>query len=107
MSTSTVNHHEIYKQNMRWGTFGKGGAEHCMGRCPKHQMRIKKLIDCDTDHLQMILKNQRQVHDSPYLLREIIHEILIERGVKPERFSPQAQAEFFRRCDEAERKFAR
>jgi len=97
MSTTSVNHHEIYKQNVRWGTYGKGGAEHCGGRCPEHQLRWKKLVDCDTDHLQMILKNQGHVNHSPYL-RQIIHEILIERGATPAAFDPDAEAEFFNQC---------
>jgi hypothetical protein len=44
-----------------WGTYGKGGFEHCAGMCPEHQLHYKPLEECDSDHLQMILRNQRQV----------------------------------------------
>ena len=88
---------------IQWGTYGKGGAEHCGGRCPEHQLRWKKLVDCDTDHLQMILKNQRHAH-YPYI-EQIIHEILAERGVKPEAFDPDAEAEFFNQCTIGMRNF--
>ena len=80
------------KPVLRWGTYGKGGAEHCGGTCPEHQLRIKSLVDCDTDHLQAILRNQRQVHIGPssfYSL--VIRRILQDRGVTPEKFSPEAE----------------
>lgn len=32
-----------------WGTYGKGGAEHCAGTCPEHRLVWKKLVDCDTE----------------------------------------------------------
>jgi len=95
---------ETYVRTAKWGTFGKGGVEHCVGRCPEHQLRFKKLIDCDDDHLQMILKNQRQVEESPFLKR-IIHYILIGRGVTPEAFDPEAEAQLFEQCAAATRKY--
>lgn len=101
---SNVYSFETYVRTSRWGTFGKGGVEHCMGRCPEHQLRFKRLLDCDTDHLQMILKNQRQVEQSPFL-KSLIHHILIERDVTPERFSPEAEAELFEQCAAATRNF--
>jgi len=94
---------ETYVRTAKWGTFGKGGVEHCAGRCPEHQLRFKKLIDCDSDHLQMILKNQRQVEESPFLKR-IIHYILIGRGETPEPFSAKAEAKLFKQMAAAERK---
>jgi hypothetical protein len=78
-------------EKLMWGTYGKGGVEHCAGTCPRHRLRVKRLADCDTEHLQMILKNQRQVYFNGYA--EAIHEILIKRGVQPEEFSLQAEAE--------------
>jgi hypothetical protein len=38
-----------------WGTFGKGGFEHCRGRCSEHEYKEVRLIDCSTEHLQAIL----------------------------------------------------
>jgi hypothetical protein len=75
-----------------WGTYGKGGFEHCAGRCPEHQLRWKPLEDCDTDHLQMILRNQRQVQSCPDLKRAI-HELLFERGASAPEFDPVAERE--------------
>jgi hypothetical protein len=71
-----------------WGTYGKGGVEHCAGTCPLHQLTWKKLIDCDTEHLQAILRTQYQIVDHPYT--GYIHSILEERGVRPEKFSTEA-----------------
>ena len=88
----------------KWGTYGKGGIEHCMGRCSAHQFRWKLLTDCDTEHLQMILRNQRQVERHP-VTKSIIHRILIGRGEKPEMFSVEAETLMFRQCAEAERNF--
>jgi hypothetical protein len=85
----------LNKYTAKWGTYGKGGFEHCAGRCPEHQLRYKSLVDCDTDHLQMILKNQRQVDRHP-VYKSLIHEILIERGEVPEPFSQAAEDELFR-----------
>ncbi len=80
------------KREAVWGTYGKGGAEHCAGTCPEHQLRWKRLIDCDTDHLQMILQNQRHVRYSN--VRTIIESILKDRGVEPKEFSLEAEREF-------------
>ena len=104
MSTCGQISFEVYKKEAHWGTFGKGGVEHCAGRCPEHQLRLKRLIDCDTDHLQMILLNQRQVEESPFL-KSIIHTILLERGEKPKAFSAKAEAKLFKQCAAAERKY--
>jgi hypothetical protein len=90
---------------LEWGTYGKGGVEHCAGTCPHHRLRVKRLSDCDTAHLQMILKNQRQVYYNGYA--EAIHEILIERGVKPEKFSLQAEKELLNAYDTALRRVSR
>jgi hypothetical protein len=73
-----------------WGTYGKGGFEHCAGMCPEHQLHWKPLDECDSDHLQMILRNQRQVDECPPL-KQIIHEILFERGEVVPAFDPAAE----------------
>jgi hypothetical protein len=78
-------------RELLWGTFGKGGVEHCAGTCPEHQLRWKALTDCDTEHLQAILRTQRHI---PYRYTEAIHAILTERGVKPDEFSFEAESEF-------------
>ncbi len=103
MSTCGQISFEVYKKEARWGTYGKDGAEHCCGRCPEHKFRWKKLVDCDTDHLQMILKNQRHVIHHP--IRLVIEDILRDRGVVPAKFSYEAEREFLDKLREAERKF--
>ena len=86
------------KQNLQWGTYGKGGAEHCAGRCPLHQLTWKKLIDCDTDHLQAILRTQ---HHIPLLYSVVIGSILEDRGVVAEKFDLAASNEFYRKVTAA------
>lgn len=44
-----------------WGTYGKGGVEHCAGTCLLHPLRWVKLADCSTDHLQAILRTQHHI----------------------------------------------
>jgi hypothetical protein len=83
---------EYIKNEAMWGTYGKGGAEHCAGTCPEHQLFWKKLVDCDTEHLQAILRTQRHIVGHPYT--ELIHSILNDRGVKPEKFNFEAASEF-------------
>lgn len=68
---------EVAKQYAQWGTFGKGGMEHCKGTCPDHQLRWVRLIDCETDHLKAILANCPHI-SSDY--EEIIISILTDRG---------------------------
>ena len=70
--------------DLKWGTYGKGAMEHCSCTCPEHRLRWVKLVDCETDHLQSILKTH------PYLTKRYliaINSILIKRGVTPERFN--------------------
>ena len=90
-------------RELLWGTYGKGGVEHCVGTCPEHQLRWKKLTDCDTDHLQAILRTQR----IPPYYTEAIHAILAERGVKPDEWSYEAEHEFFDACSQAMRRIAK
>ena len=87
------------KENALWGTFGKGGVEHCHGTCPKHQLRWKRLVDCSTPHLKAILRSQRQAWQSTYV--DIIEGILKDRGVKPAGLSPKAERELFAAADKA------
>lgn len=54
-----VNGLETAKQTAMWGSFGKGGVEHCSGTCPEHPLRWKRLMDCETEHLKAILRTQR------------------------------------------------
>jgi len=68
---------EQAKQVAMWGTYGKGGIEHCNGACDEHPLRYKRLIDCDDEHLQAILKTQ-SVQNS-YAV--IIGSILADRGL--------------------------
>jgi hypothetical protein len=82
---------------LKWGTFGKGGVEHCAGTCQEHPLRWKLLTDCDTEHLQTILRTQRQVYDTDYA--EAIRIILVGRGAKPNAFSRKAERELFDAID--------
>ena len=84
-----------------WGTYGKGGVEHCAGTCPLHRFAWKKLIDCDTEHLQAILRTQHQIVGHYYT--DYIHSILKERGVKPEKFSVDAANKLFAAISRAQK----
>lgn len=66
------------KPHALWGTFGKHGAKHCQGKCPLHQLRWVRLVDCDTPHLFAILATQWQLAETAY--PEIIGAILNDRG---------------------------
>ena len=78
--TIVVDTFEQAKENAVWGTFGKGGVEHCGGICPEHRLRWVKLIDCDTEHLKLLIA-QRQPGIYSYGYKEIISAILKDRGV--------------------------
>ena len=71
---------EKAKQVCMWGTFGKGGVEHCHGYegCPQHPLTWKRLVDCDSEHLQAILRTQYQIRNTDY--PAIIKAILADRG---------------------------
>jgi hypothetical protein len=69
------------KYTALWGTYGKGGAEHCGGGCMHHRLRYVRLMDCDTEHLLAILATQHQLADTCY--PAIIISILADRGVCP------------------------
>lgn len=76
---------ELAKRAASWGTYGKGGWEHCHGRCPLHQYREVRLVDCTTEHLQTLLNDGWVGEDSDYAT--IIRAILDDRGephTKPE-----------------------
>lgn len=68
------------KEVCMWGTFGKGGVEHCHGveGCPQHPLVWKRLVDCDSEHLRAILRTQRQLRHTDY--PTIINAILADRG---------------------------
>lgn len=89
---------------LMWGTYGKGGVEHCVGTCPEHQLRWKNLTDCDTEHLQAILLTQRHL---PFRYTGAIRLILISRGEKPNTFSPDAEYAFFQAVSQAMRRISR
>jgi hypothetical protein len=76
------------KEKAVWGTFGKGGVEHCNehcnGACNKHPLRVVRLIDCSTEHLQAILRTQYQIRGHAY--EEIILSILADRGIQTPKF---------------------
>jgi len=84
-----------------WGTYGKGGVEHCGGRCPAHPLEWVKLEDRETSHLQAILRTQRQIRFTYY--ETGIHRLLAARGVKPETFSYAAEQEMFTKAAAGER----
>jgi hypothetical protein len=69
---------EDVKKVTVWGTFGKGGVEHCEGSCPEHRLRWVRLIDCETDHLLAILANCPHVLNTD--IERIIREILLDRA---------------------------
>lgn len=69
------------KLTAMWGTYGKGGVEHCNGRCPEHRLTWKRLVDCDTEHLFAILRTQRQIYAPGCDYPEIILAILRDRGI--------------------------
>lgn len=64
------------KYTMIWGTYGKGGLQHCGGQCPDHQLRWVRLIDCSTEHLIAILTTQPHITK---LHRMVIGSILADR----------------------------
>ena len=84
-----------------WGTYGKGGVEHCAGHCPEHRLQWVRLVDRDTDHLQAILRTQSQIRY--HICRAVIESILKDRGVTPEKFSEKAEQELFNKAAIAER----
>ena len=63
--------------NLQWGTFGKNGDE---------PMRIVRLGDCSTEHLQAILRTEGHIYLYATLQHYVfaIHRILRSRGVIPE-----------------------
>jgi hypothetical protein len=63
---------ELVKERILWGTYGKEG---------KDPLKHVPLSKCETDHLQAILRTQS--HIGPFV-RDLICEILKDRGVEPE-----------------------
>ena len=75
MKTKTTPQN-IDASRLMWGTYGKGGLEHCNGTCPLHPLRIVRLVDCNTEHLFAILRTQLQI---PPVYYYAIIAILTER----------------------------
>jgi hypothetical protein len=76
---------ETAKNNAVWGTYGKNSDQ---------PLTWKRLVDCETEHLQAIL---RTVPGISYSYTQIIHGILWDRGETPESYDPKAAAEFAQR----------
>jgi hypothetical protein len=57
---------------LRWGTYGKDG---------KGPLKFVLLVNCETDHLQAILRTERWHLDKNY--DDAICAILWKRGTKP------------------------
>jgi hypothetical protein len=66
----TTNSFREAKENYVWGTYGKDG---------KQPLKYVRLIGCSTEHLQAILRTQKQI--SPFTTR-VIECILKERDTK-------------------------
>lgn len=79
-------------EDMLWGTYGKGGFEHCTGLCPEHKLRFVRLGDCETEHLQAILRTQ-ELKERPEVV-VAIYKILSFRGITPQAFSSEAAEAF-------------
>lgn len=58
----------IIKKKIKWGTYGKHGDE---------PLRFVRLIDCSTEHLQAILREQR----GGIYYRRIIEAIIKDRAL--------------------------
>jgi hypothetical protein len=82
--TSTDFEHE--KNTALWGTYGKNSDQ---------PLRWKKLVDCDTDHLQNILRTQKHIYRTVYF--DYIVSILKDRGETPAEYSHEAYLEFERK----------
>ena len=73
---------EDAKQVARWGTYGKSGSD---------PLKWKKLIDCETEHLEAILRTQPHIKQYSGL-KEIIESILEDRkNPKPPEVKPKAK----------------
>lgn len=63
---------KIEGSDLLWGTYGKSGKE---------PLKWVKLGDCDTEHLQNILRTQAHVY-APSPVADVIKRILIHRDAK-------------------------
>jgi len=59
------------QENLNWGTYGKDA-------CHWPHLKIKPLVDCDSDHLLAILETQHQITEE-YTIA--ITNVLLDRGV--------------------------
>lgn len=71
------------KNTAIWGTYGINSDQ---------PLRWKRLVDCDTDHLQNILCTQKHVYGTVY--EKYIRSILSDRGEKPASWDWAAYREF-------------
>ncbi len=69
---SLIQPKEVEGSNLLWGTYGKSGKE---------PFREVKLKDCETDHLQAILRTESWHLPDNY--DQAIRRILASRGVEP------------------------
>ncbi len=70
-------------KNLRWGTYGKGALERYLldGTTPP-PMKIKPLGDCDTDHLEAILRHVTPVthgYEGYHEVSAAVHLMLLDR----------------------------
>ena len=65
---------DMVAERLLWGTYGPKGDQ------PRRWVPLK---ECETDHLQAILRTQPHVYGG--IVERVIKHILKERGVKPER----------------------
>lgn len=63
---------ELVVERLLWGSYGKNGDQ---------PLRWVPLKECETEHLQAILKTQLHVYGG--VVERVIKHILKERGVKP------------------------
>lgn len=63
---------ELVASRLLWGTYGPNGDQ------PRRWVPLK---ECETEHLQAILKTQLHVYGG--IIEKVIKHILKERGVKP------------------------
>jgi len=72
------DYEDLIDLDLKWGTYGKGKIEayHEKGE-PLPEIKFKKLIDCDTEHLKNILISKYAQPNKKY--RTTIQYILSER----------------------------
>lgn len=92
MFTIKVQNLEDAKRLATWGTYGKGGWDHCKGNCPLHQYQEVRLQDCSTERLQTLWTNDWLTADYD----RIVESILDDRGADYELPVQPETADYFR-----------